>query len=451
MSDDEDFMMSDGDSYEFEFEESGDEEAVDQTMNDNESNDNHNDNESNDNGNGKGKGGVANDVVTLYDNGKAVKLDDPDEALLSFRQILDLENDGTRDSLNMYQFKAFKQTLKVLYKLNRIEEFLNVFDELAEFAHLGKLKRNYVDDSFSRMFDLYIGFQNDAEQLRFLDTLLTRFKHYTFNERLAMKINLRKTQVLSSLKRFDEVLSLLNELYPKLDQTIPEVSKNTYLLELYSIEIQVYTETDNISKLKELYNKTLSIQSTIPHPKIFAIIKECGGKMYLRDENYELATNEFYESFKNYDEIGNHEKRINILKYLIVSSILSTNEINKFESQETKYFLKDGNIANYIIFLKKFENLQNDEFNDIFKKIVQTETELHDNILTSHLYKVERIFKLKLLVHYIKPFKRLSLSKLSDKLQLPLDNIEDIMLNLKNNGELKDVKLDLIDGIIYNE
>lgn len=425
MSDNEDFMMSDGDSYEFEFEESGDEE--DQSMV-----------ESNE----------TEDFSILYDNGKSIKNDDPEEAIKIFGKILDIENNGGNENLNLYQFKSFKQTLKILYKLSKFDEFIAIFKKLSQFQYLSNLKKNYIDDSFSRMIDFYIGFSNNSRQLEFLNVLIDDFD-YQFNERFLMKVNLKKVQILLTLKKFDLVLTLLNELYLKINETIPEISKNTYLLELYSIEIQVYTETDNINKLKELYNKTLSIQSTIPHPRIFAIIKECGGKMYLRDENYELATNEFYESFKNYDEIGNHFKRINLLKYLIISSILSSNEIKKFESQETKFFLNDENILDYILFIKRFENLENEEFETIFNKLIKTDS--NDLILINHLYKVERIFKLKLLVHYIKPFKKLSLIKLSENLKLPIDSIEDIMLNLKNNGELQNVKLDLIDGIIYNE
>lgn len=424
MSDDEDFMMSDADSYEFEFE--SDEDAEMDQSESGEAAD-------------VGEPEDANSAEALYYAAKNVKQDDPDKAVELYGKIVALDVNGNAE----YQFKALKQTLKLQYKLEQYDQFFATFQKLSEFP-VDELQRNYVEDSLSRILDAYIGFPADLE-LRFLEMLTSKFE---LNDRVKVKIDLKRIQSLLELKKFDEVLKILKCLYKSLD-SMSEVAKSTYLLELYSIEIQVYTETDNNTKLKELYNKTLSIQSTIPHPKINAIIKECGGKMYLRDENYDLATNEFYESFKNYDETGNHRKRINVLKYLIVSSILSNNEVNKFESQETQFFLKDSSILKYIKLLKNFETLDNEQFNVILNELLEIESA--DQTLVHHLLRIQKDLKLKLLVHYIKPFKRLSLNKLSDKLQLPISNIEDVLLSLKNNGELFNVKLDLIDGVIYNE
>jgi hypothetical protein len=46
------------------------------------------------------------------------------------------------------------------------------------------------------------------------------------------------------------------------------LSKGTQLLEVYALEIQMYTETKDNKKLKLLYEKALQIRSAIPHPKI---------------------------------------------------------------------------------------------------------------------------------------------------------------------------------------
>ena len=34
------------------------------------------------------------------------------------------------------------------------------------------------------------------------------------------------------------------------------------------------------------------------------VLAECGGKMHLREGEYELAHTDFFEAFKNYDEAG---------------------------------------------------------------------------------------------------------------------------------------------------
>ena len=44
---------------------------------------------------------------------------------------------------------------------------------------------------------------------------------------------------------------------------------------MYAIEIQMYTEQKNTKKLKQLYQRALTIKSAIPHPRIMGIIR-CG-------------------------------------------------------------------------------------------------------------------------------------------------------------------------------
>ncbi len=66
-------------------------------------------------------------------------------------------------------------------------------------------------------------------------------------------------------------------------------------LQVYALEIQMYTEQRNNKKLKQLYQKALAVKSAIPHPRILGIIRECGGKMYMRDQNWQEAATDFFE------------------------------------------------------------------------------------------------------------------------------------------------------------
>jgi hypothetical protein len=51
-----------------------------------------------------------------------------------------------------------------------------------------------------------------------------------------------------------------------------------------------------------LYEKSLSVKSAVPHPRILGVIRECGGKAHLQDHSWSKAYEDFWEAFKNYDE-----------------------------------------------------------------------------------------------------------------------------------------------------
>ena len=105
--------------------------------------------------------------------------------------------------------------------------------------------------------------------------------------------------------------------------------------------------------LQEIYNASnVAFRSAIPHPRIMGVIKECGGKMWMGERwschaahqhsdtnmqtgNWARATEDFFDSFKNYDEAGSPQ-RIQVLKYLVLANMLTGSEVNPFDSQETK-------------------------------------------------------------------------------------------------------------------
>lgn len=51
--------------------------------------------------------------------------------------------------------------------------------------------------------------------------------------------------------------------------------------------------------------------------------------------NWNRASEDFFESFRNYDEAGSPQ-RIQVLKYLVLANMLMGSEVNPFDSQETK-------------------------------------------------------------------------------------------------------------------
>ena len=70
---------------------------------------------------------------------------------------------------------------------------------------------------------------------------------------------------------------------------------------------------------------------------------ECGGKMHLREQEFEKAHTDFFEAFKNYDESGS-PRRTTCLKYLVLANMLMKSAINPFDSQEAKPYKNDPEI-----------------------------------------------------------------------------------------------------------
>ena len=121
-------------------------------------------------------------------------------------------------------------------------------------------------------------------------------------------------------------------------------TRGAILLEIYALEIQMYGETKDNKKLREIYDKTLHVRSAVPHPRIMGIIRECGGKMHMSEKEWTKAQVDFFEAFRNYDEAGS-TRRISVLKYLVLSHMLMASRVNPFDSQETAVYKNDPEIV----------------------------------------------------------------------------------------------------------
>ena len=61
------------------------------------------------------------------------------------------------------------------------------------------------------------------------------------------------------------------------------------------------------------------------------------------ERQWSLASSDFFESFRNYDEAGSPQ-RIQVLKYLVLANMLTGSEVNPFDSQEMKPYKSDPQI-----------------------------------------------------------------------------------------------------------
>ena len=189
--------------------------------------------------------------------------------------------------------------------------------------------------------------------------------------------------------------------------------RGTNLLEIYALEIQMYTETKNNKKLKELYQQCLSVKAAIPHPRIMGIVHECGGKMHMRQKQWESAQQDFFESFKNYDEAGSPQ-RIVCLKYLVLANMLSESKVNPFDSQETKPYKNDPQITALTSLVSAYQRKEIWEFERILSE--NRESIMEDNFIRDHIQDVLVNIRTQVLLQLIKAYSTIDITFISQQL-----------------------------------
>ena len=188
----------------------------------------------------------------------------------------------------------------------------------------------------------------------------------------------------------------------------------------------MYTAQKNNKKLKALYEQSLHIKSAIPHPLIMGVIRECGGKMHLREGDYEKAHTDFFEAFKNYDESGSG-RRTTCLKYLVLANMLMKSGINPFDSQEAKPYKNDPEILAMTNLVSAY---QNDDINE-FEKILKTNRKniMDDPFIREHIEDLLRNIRTQVLIKLIKPYTRIHIPFISKELNIDTEEVESLLVS----------------------
>jgi len=380
------------------------------------------------------------DLENQYYNSKSLKENNPKGALESFQRVLDLEN-GEKGE---WGFKALKQMIKINFRLQNFDEMMTRYKQLLTYIK-SAVTRNHSEKSINSILD-YISTSKQMELLQnFYETTLDALRDAK-NERLWFKTMTKLGKLYFDREEFNRLARILKQLRQscQTDEGEDDLKKGTQLLEVYALEIQMYTAQKNNKKLKALYDQSLHIKSAIPHPLILGVIRECGGKMHLREGEFEKAHTDFFEAFKNYDESGS-PRRTTCLKYLVLANMLMKSGINPFDSQEAKPYKNDVEILAMTNLVTSYQNNDINEFEKILK--VNRQTIMEDTFIREHIEDLLRNIRTQVLIKLIKPYTRIQIQFISGELNIETGDVESLLVSCILDSTISG-RIDQVSGVL---
>lgn len=375
------------------------------------------------------------DVENMYYTAKSKKEDDPEQALKEFKAIVEQE-----DEKGDWGFKALKQSTKLLFlHLRRPSDALKTYTQLLTYTK-SAVTRNYAEKTVNGILDYVGAGKGGPVEVDVLEKFYQVTKdalEEAKNDRLSVKTNLKLAKLWLDRKEYGRLSKLIRDLYDTTGTNTDgdeQSQKGTQLLEIYALEIQMHNETKNYKKLKEIYNASNSVRSAIPHPRIMGIIKECGGKMWMGERQWNRASEDFFESFRNYDEAGSPQ-RIQVLKYLVLANMLTGSEVNPFDSQETKPYKNDPQITAMTDLVDAYQRREVHAAEKILRD--NRSTIMDDAFILSYIGELLRSLRTQYLIDLIKPYTRLELSFLARQLNVQMEEVEELLIELILEGKVE--------------
>ena len=430
------------------------------------------------------------DIENAYYNSKGQSEEDPAGAIRGFNEVI--ETEGERGE---WGFKALKQIVKLRHRLGDHAGMMDSYRLLLGYVKDNCVTRNKAEKVTNSLMDFIggtsagglaregsgrerVGRDEDmgvssggaggggedgefgeglgAEELRrlgqlqeFYETTLEALEQAR-NERLWFKATLKLCRLWFEARDFTRMARVLKDLAASCkteDGLTDDHKKGTQLLEVYALEIQVYTAKKNNKRLKQLYEKALSVKSAIPHPRIMGIIRECGGKMHMAERSWEAANTDFFEAFKQYDEAG-HARRIHCLKYLVLATMLMQSDVNPFDAQEAKPYKNHPEVVAMTSLVVAYQRNEIAEFERVLKE--NAPSIMGDAFIRPYVEDLLKNIRTQVLLHLVRPYTRVRISFIASELNIPLDDVEALLVSLCLDNLIQ-ASIDQINGLLVLE
>jgi COP9 signalosome complex subunit 2 len=361
-----------------------------------------------------------------------------------------------------WSYKAIKQLVKLhLLRTNNTKEMLRHYDRLLQCIISGAVTQNVYEKSISGLLDrvsqtVATATANSTSTATSIDLLTLKQMYVSTlnvvqpsvglcpNERLWFKTSLKLGQLLYELNDIPQLQILIKELlktqqqqptpaataataaasfdsatagttstlttdYSSFSSTTTSRFAGTHLLEIYALQIQLYSRKKDNKKLRELFDRAMRVvEGGIPHPRTLALIQEMGGKMHMASKEFEAAGKTFFQAFKSYDEAGD-PNRLRCLKYLVMATMLHASTINPFDSQEARPYKDDPEIVAMTNLVHAFHNNKIRDFENILRK--NEGRIMDDEFIREHLEDLLRTIRTQVIQNVIRPCKYTTLCK----------------------------------------
>jgi COP9 signalosome complex subunit 2 len=223
------------------------------------------------------------------------------------------------------------------------------------------------------------------------------------------------------------------------------------LLDVFSLEIQMYMDQGDKSGVKKTYEKAVKIVESNPGTLTskLPIFQYCGGKIMMEDGDFDTAYATLFDAFKYYQDIGS-EIRIPCLKYMLIANMLKEvrrveadgdekaevqAKINPFDSKEVANMRNHASIEPIAQLLDAYErnNIRNVE--RILREHAKEITD--DPFLGQFIARLLTKVRIAKILEMVKPYSRINCQFIATQLTIELDEVEDLLVRLILDNEIE--------------
>ena len=306
-----------------------------------------------------------NGGLNLEDN--FLQAENAEDQIQAYKDIIDLEISNSNEK--KWAFKSYEKLSIIYLKKANLKDFEDSIQNMA--ANYSKVEDRDKQDTIREICTEIKLIPEKENKSKFYQIMIKYLKEEGI-QREYFYVGVELCKLYSLNKQFNELKKFLPSLRQDVDKYQDKEMVKNIKLELIIMQMQIYKHEGNTIEIKSLYleaNKLMKDQ-VFEDKFLVAIINEEGGKIAMRQKDFNKALEKFKFAFHYYRDMGNEEEAVTVLKYAFIVSLLVPDSGATVTKEETKIYSKHKTLMNLVNLFDAFHELDIKKIENIWKKDV---------------------------------------------------------------------------------
>ena len=377
-----------------------------------------------------------NGGLNLEDN--FLQAENSEDQVQAYKDIIDLEISNSNEK--KWSFKCYEKLSIIYLKKGDLKEFEDSIKNVA--ANYSKVEDRDRQDTIREICTEIKMLAQNENKNKFYSIMIKYLKEEGIS-REYFYVGVELCKLYSMNKQFNDLKKLLPSLRNDVDQYQDKEMVKNIKLELIIMQMQIYKHEGNTIEIKSLYleaNKLMKDQ-VFEDKFLVAIINEEGGKIAMRQKDFNKALEKFKFAFHYYRDMGNEEEAVTVLKYAFIVSLLVPDSGATVTKEETKIYNKHKTLMNLVNLFDAFHDLDIKKMTNIWKKDVLLNEK--DKFILENKDDIFYNIRINYIVRKLRAFKNCKIDMFEKELEIKSDELLGMIMNIAK-AQLANVKINFV-------
>ena len=377
-----------------------------------------------------------NGGLNLEDN--FLQAENAEDQIQAYKDIIDLEISNSNEK--KWAFKSYEKLSIIYLKKANLKDFEDSIQNMA--ANYSKVEDRDKQDTIREICTEIKLIPEKENKSKFYQIMIKYLKEEGI-QREYFYVGVELCKLYSLNKQFNELKKFLPSLRQDVDKYQDKEMVKNIKLELIIMQMQIYKHEGNTIEIKSLYleaNKLMKDQ-VFEDKFLVAIINEEGGKIAMRQKDFNKALEKFKFAFHYYRDMGNEEEAVTVLKYAFIVSLLVPDSGATVTKEETKIYSKHKTLMNLVNLFDAYNALDIQKVIEIWNKdIISNEKDkfIQEN-KTDILYNI----RINYVVRKLKAFKNCKFEMIEKEIGVKNDELMGMIMNIAKN-QIAKIKINFV-------